>query len=131
MGVGFEFPQTGSCYVDIWAREFARSGDPEMKRALTTLLGLYESMRHPKTGALSWCTLDEPIRRGLSSNGMTLFAATALQDAADLVEPRDPLYDPAELYGVVPADVKKPYDAREVIARLVDASEFDESDIPF
>jgi 3-methylcrotonyl-CoA carboxylase beta subunit len=44
----------------------------------------------------------------------------------DLAEPRDPLYDPAELYGVVPADLKKPYDAREVIARLVDASEFDE-----
>jgi 3-methylcrotonyl-CoA carboxylase beta subunit len=44
----------------------------------------------------------------------------------DLAEPRDPLYDPAELYGVVPADLRKPYDAREVIARLVDASEFDE-----
>ncbi|MDH3920888.1 MAG: methylcrotonoyl-CoA carboxylase, partial [Rhodospirillales bacterium] len=44
----------------------------------------------------------------------------------DLAEPRDPLYDPAELYGVVPADLKTPYDAREVIARLVDASEFDE-----
>ena len=44
----------------------------------------------------------------------------------DLAEPRDPLYDPAELYGVVSADLKKPYDAREVIARLVDASEFDE-----
>ncbi len=89
VGVGFEFPQTGSCYMDIWAREFARSGDPEMKRALTTLLGLYKSMRHSKTGALSWCTLDEPIRRGLSANAHTLIAATVLQDAADLVEPRD------------------------------------------
>jgi 3-methylcrotonyl-CoA carboxylase beta subunit len=44
----------------------------------------------------------------------------------DLAAPRDPLYDPAEIYGIVPADMKKPYDAREVIARLVDASEFDE-----
>ncbi len=89
VGKGFEFPQTGSCYMDIWAREFARSGDPEMKRALTTLLGLYKSMRHPKTGALSWCTLDEPIRRGMSANAHTLIAATVLQDAAALVEPRD------------------------------------------
>lgn len=41
-------------------------------------------------------------------------------------EARPPLYDPAELYGVVPTDLRKPYDVREVIARLVDGSEFDE-----
>jgi len=40
--------------------------------------------------------------------------------------PRAPLYDPEELYGVVPTDLKQPYDARELIARLVDGSEFDE-----
>lgn len=39
---------------------------------------------------------------------------------------RDPLYDPGELHGVVPADLRTPYDVREVIARLVDGSEFDE-----
>src|SRR3954451_25117222 len=39
--------------------------------------------------------------------------------------PEDPLYDPAELYGVIPADTRKPYDVREVIARLVDGSRFD------
>jgi 3-methylcrotonyl-CoA carboxylase beta subunit len=39
---------------------------------------------------------------------------------------REPRYDPAELYGVVPVSLRKPYDAREVIARLVDDSEFDE-----
>ena len=39
---------------------------------------------------------------------------------------REPAYDPAELYGVIPADPRKPYDVREVIARLVDGSEFDE-----
>ena len=36
--------------------------------------------------------------------------------------PEDPLYDPAELYGVIPADTRKPYDVREVIARIVDGS---------
>jgi len=40
------------------------------------------------------------------------------------VEP--PLYDPAEIPGVVPADLRTPYDIREVIARLVDGSRFDE-----
>ncbi len=40
--------------------------------------------------------------------------------------PRAPLYDPEELYGVVPTDLKQPYDVRELIARLVDGSEFDE-----
>jgi 3-methylcrotonyl-CoA carboxylase beta subunit len=38
----------------------------------------------------------------------------------------EPRYDPQELYGVIPADVRKPYDVREVIARLVDGSRFDE-----
>ncbi|MFN3236931.1 MAG: carboxyl transferase domain-containing protein [Pseudomonadales bacterium] len=37
-----------------------------------------------------------------------------------------PLYDPEELYGVIPTDTKKPFDVREVIARIVDGSEFDE-----
>ena len=38
----------------------------------------------------------------------------------------EPLYDAEELYGVVPASPRTPFDAREVIARLVDGSEFDE-----
>jgi 3-methylcrotonyl-CoA carboxylase beta subunit len=41
-------------------------------------------------------------------------------------EPREPKYDAAEVDGIVPTDVRKQYDARELIARLVDASEFDE-----
>jgi len=39
---------------------------------------------------------------------------------------REPRYPAEELYGVLPASLRKPYDVREVIARLVDASEFDE-----
>ena len=41
-------------------------------------------------------------------------------------EPREPQYAIEELDGIVPTDLKKQYDAREIIARLVDASEFDE-----
>jgi 3-methylcrotonyl-CoA carboxylase beta subunit/propionyl-CoA carboxylase len=45
---------------------------------------------------------------------------------ADMATPQDPAYDPSEIYGLVPADVRKPYDVREVIARIVDGSRFDE-----
>ena len=40
--------------------------------------------------------------------------------------PVEPLYAPEELYGIIPTDTRKPYDVREVIARVVDGSEFDE-----
>lgn len=40
--------------------------------------------------------------------------------------PEEPAYDPAEILGVVPADLRTPYDIREVIARVVDGSRFDE-----
>ncbi|WP_026414889.1 carboxyl transferase domain-containing protein [Actinomadura oligospora] len=41
-------------------------------------------------------------------------------------EPAEPLYSPDELYGVVPPDARTPYDVREVIARVVDGSRFQE-----
>jgi 3-methylcrotonyl-CoA carboxylase beta subunit len=40
--------------------------------------------------------------------------------------PESPAFDPAELYGIIPPDVRAPYEVREVIARMVDGSEFDE-----
>ena len=46
--------------------------------------------------------------------------------AAVLQPPRPPRYDPAELHGVVPTDTRKPFDVREIIARIVDGSEFHE-----
>src|SRR5689334_16673774 len=45
---------------------------------------------------------------------------------ADVAEPEEPAYDPKEIYGVLPRDLRKPYDVREVIARLVDGSRFQE-----
>jgi 3-methylcrotonyl-CoA carboxylase beta subunit len=44
----------------------------------------------------------------------------------ELREPRPPAYDPEELYGVIPEDVRAPYDVHEIIARIVDGSEFHE-----
>ena len=45
---------------------------------------------------------------------------------ADVITPENPDYDPAELYGVVNLDLRRAYDVREVIARIVDGSRFDE-----
>ncbi len=44
----------------------------------------------------------------------------------DVITSEDPLYDPAEIYGIVPGDLRTQYDVREVIARVVDGSRFDE-----
>ena len=43
-----------------------------------------------------------------------------------LNNPIPPVHAPEEVYGVIPADIRQPYDVREVIARTVDGSEFDE-----
>ncbi|MDI3467990.1 MAG: Methylcrotonyl-CoA carboxylase carboxyl transferase subunit [Pseudolabrys sp.] len=45
--------------------------------------------------------------------------------------PRDPVFDAGELDGIVPSDLKKQYDIRQVIARIVDGSEFDEFKAPY
>ncbi|GAB4456636.1 MAG: propionyl-CoA carboxylase [Anaerolineae bacterium] len=51
---------------------------------------------------------------------------TRKQVDLDLQPPEEPLYDPTELYGIIPASFKVAYDVREVIARLVDGSRFRE-----
>jgi len=48
------------------------------------------------------------------------------QTSLELREPQEPAYDPAELHGVIPTDPRKPFDVREIVARVVDASELDE-----
>jgi 3-methylcrotonyl-CoA carboxylase beta subunit len=59
-------------------------------------------------------------RQAVGSLNRRVSEAVAMQAS----EP--PAYDPAEMLGVVPADPRAPYDIREVIARLVDGSRFDE-----
>jgi len=46
------------------------------------------------------------------------------QIPADLQPPEEPRYDPAEIYGVLPRDLRQPFEVREVIARIVDGSRF-------
>jgi 3-methylcrotonyl-CoA carboxylase beta subunit len=50
----------------------------------------------------------------------------AARDTSPPFAPRDPVHDPAEIYGIVPASLKHPFEIRDVIARLVDGSELEE-----
>jgi 3-methylcrotonyl-CoA carboxylase beta subunit len=47
-------------------------------------------------------------------------------DVLDVIPPEDPLYDIEEIYGILPTTIRESYDVRDIIARLVDASEFRE-----
>ncbi|TVS04577.1 MAG: methylcrotonoyl-CoA carboxylase [Rhodobacteraceae bacterium] len=59
-------------------------------------------------------------RRAVASLGLAQGASVQMQAM------EDPAFDPDEILGVVPADLRTPYDIREVIARVVDGSRFDE-----
>ena len=62
------------------------------------------------------------VRDIVSHLGENYAAANGVQ----LVEPRPPKFDAEDLYAIVPEDVRAPYDVKEIIARLVDGSEFHE-----
>ena len=62
------------------------------------------------------------IARGIFAN----LGPRASTDPLPPDEPEDPYYDPAELYGVISRDPRKPYEVREVIARMVDGSRMHE-----
>jgi len=76
--------------------------------------GVVDHYAHNDRHALSIC------RRIVAGLNRDRPAGTASRN------PEPPRYDPSELHGVVPTDLRAPYDAREVIARIVDGSDFDE-----
>jgi 3-methylcrotonyl-CoA carboxylase beta subunit/propionyl-CoA carboxylase len=80
----------------------------------TRLSGVADYLAENDAHALTLC------RTTLS----TLTASKRLPDG--MTAPEEPKYEAAELYGIVNADIRKPYDVREIIARLVDGSRFDE-----
>jgi 3-methylcrotonyl-CoA carboxylase beta subunit len=80
----------------------------------TRLSGVVDHLAENDTHALS-------LARAIAAN-LNRKKAHALA----LREPAEPKYAAQELYGVIPTDTRRPYDVREVIARIVDASVFDE-----
>jgi 3-methylcrotonyl-CoA carboxylase beta subunit len=80
----------------------------------TRLSGVADHLAHDDRHALALA------RRIVARLGPQQRASIALR------EPAPPLHDPSDIYGIVPSDTRQPYDARELIARIVDRSEFDE-----
>src|SRR6185503_18700786 len=64
----------------------------------------------------------------VKGTGTIFLAGPPLVKAAtgEEVTAEEPLYDSREIYGIVNTDTRKPYEVREIIARLVDGSKFDE-----
>jgi 3-methylcrotonyl-CoA carboxylase beta subunit len=80
----------------------------------TRLSGVADHLAHDDRHALALA------RRIVARLGPQQRASVALRD------PAPPAHDPQDLYGIVPSDARQPYDCRELIARIVDRSEFDE-----
>ena len=84
----------------------------------TRISGVADHYAHSDADALAI------LRRMVANLNRRATPSEALVAAPHSVE--EPRYDPEELYGIIPADTRKPYDVREVIARLVDGSRLDE-----
>jgi len=78
-----------------------------------------------RSGVVDYVANDDEHALALVRNIVANLNTTKRVDM-DVAQPRPPAYDPQELYGIVPTDVRAPYDVHEVIARIVDDSAFDE-----
>ncbi|HEX7127696.1 MAG TPA: carboxyl transferase domain-containing protein [Thermodesulfobacteriota bacterium] len=78
-----------------------------------------------KSGVADYLADDDAHALGLLRDIVAHLGAPTRR-AADAAAPEPPAYDPRELYGILPADPRTPYEVREVIARLVDGSRFHE-----
>ena len=85
----------------------------------TRLSGVADHLANNDTHALG---IARDIVKNLASNQQLAGVNTA-QSATEIIAPKFPT---EELYGVIPTDTRKPFDVREIIARIVDGSEFDE-----
>ncbi len=79
-----------------------------------------------KSGVADHYALDEEHALAIARNIFENLNAPRAPLPPDWCEPEDPLYAADELYGVIPHDLRRPYDVREVIARVVDGSRFHE-----
>ncbi len=77
------------------------------------------------SGVTDHMAVDDADALGIARRAMRHLGSTKTPTLSPQA-PQAPLHDPAELYGIIPSDVRVPYDVREVIARVVDGSDFDE-----
>lgn len=78
------------------------------------------------SGVADYLAEDDAHALSLARRAVGSLGTSVHRPALQMQSPEDPAYDPDEIIGAVPADLRTPYDIREVIARLVDGSRFDE-----
>ena len=78
-----------------------------------------------ESGVADYCASDEAQALSLARRIVSHLNLPKTQ-LPDIQAVEEPIYDAKELYGLVPDDLRKPFDSREVIARIVDGSKFDE-----
>ena len=79
-----------------------------------------------KSGVVDHYALDDAHALAIARDIVANLGPQPLHWSDDVTAPEAPAHDPADLYAIVPADTRTPYDVHEVIARLVDASKFTE-----
>ncbi|HEY8758764.1 MAG TPA: carboxyl transferase domain-containing protein, partial [Candidatus Limnocylindria bacterium] len=79
-----------------------------------------------KSGVVDHYALDDAHALSLAREIVSNLGPQELLWGDDVAAPEAPAHDPADLYAIVPADTRTPYDVHEVIARLVDGSKFTE-----
>ena len=79
-----------------------------------------------KSGVVDHYALDDAHAISIAREIVATLGPQAVHWGEDIAPPEAPAHDPAELYAIVPADTRTPYDVHEVIARLVDGSKFTE-----
>ena len=78
------------------------------------------------SGVADYLADDDAHALALARQAVRSISGATAGQHPDMASVEDPVFDPAEILGVVPADLRTPYDIREVIARIVDGSRFDE-----
>lgn len=118
-----------SIFVKNQAKVFL-AGPPLVKMATNEITddeSLGGADMHARVSGVSdYLALDEHDAIRLAREIMETLPENATDAPFARTEARPPLYDPETLLGILPDDLKVPYDARELIARLVDGSEFAE-----
>ncbi|WP_018151763.1 carboxyl transferase domain-containing protein [Leeia oryzae] len=105
-------------------------GGPPLVRAATGEIVTAEELGggdvHTRlSGVADYLAENDPHALALARQIVSNLNRPAVASLADL-HVEEPLYDPQELYGIMPTDTRKPFDVREIIARVVDGSRFDE-----
>jgi len=82
---------------------------------------------HARTsGVVDHLAVDDSHALALARQIIRNLNQIAQSSASSLTGGEAPLYDPKEIYGIIPADARQPYDVREIIARIFDGSRLDE-----